>query len=158
MTQAQMQAEATAEVALHAQADCTPVITGDIYGIIAKYRRATIHLVSTAYAYGDVVQLLTRNGHRYRCIEGGTRDSTEPTFPTSLGGRITDGTVLWVEDGCDYENIYDTRAAICEAWVKKAEMASNLVTQSSMNSKVEASNLQAQCIQRAREYAPLVLG
>lgn len=58
---------------------------------------------STAYAathdkdrtVGDRVKPTTHNGYWFRCIEAGTSDAAEPTWPTTVGATIVDGTVTW---------------------------------------------------------------
>lgn len=155
MTLAEMKAAVTEEAELFAQPDCKPVISAELHGIVDRHRRAKIHAVSTAYVYGDVVQLLTRNGHRYRCTEGGTSAATAPTFPTRDGAALTDGTVKWVEDGKNYDNVYDLRAILHDAAMAKVAKSTHLVNTSAGNARIEASQLQAQWRERARDFAPL---
>jgi len=50
---------------------------------------------STAYALGDVVRPTTRNSFAYECTTAGTSGATEPTWPTTAGTTVTDGTVVW---------------------------------------------------------------
>lgn len=50
---------------------------------------------STSYSVGDVVRPTTRNGFTYKCITAGTSGSSEPTWPTTAGQTVTDGTVEW---------------------------------------------------------------
>jgi len=50
---------------------------------------------STAYSLGDVVRPTTRNGYVYECTTAGTSDAAEPTWPTTVGNTVTDGTVVW---------------------------------------------------------------
>lgn len=55
---------------------------------------------STAYNSAGVHRRpTTYNGHRYRVLQTGTSGATEPTWPTTTGGTVTDGTVVWKEDG-----------------------------------------------------------
>src|SRR5262249_25880603 len=56
-------------------------------------------LANTAYALGEVVTPSSGgtvgNGHTYRCTTAGTSGATQPSFPTSEGATVTDGTVVW---------------------------------------------------------------
>lgn len=59
---------------------------------------------STAYSEGDIVIPATRNGHRYRCTTAGTSAASPPTFPTTDGETVTDGTVVWTEYGGEFDD------------------------------------------------------
>ena len=50
---------------------------------------------SHAYILGDYVWPSTFNGYRYVCTTAGTSASTEPSWPTTIGNTVTDGTVVW---------------------------------------------------------------
>lgn len=50
---------------------------------------------STAYCLGDYVWPTTFNRYRYQCTTAGTSGATEPTWPTTIGDTVTDGTVVW---------------------------------------------------------------
>lgn len=52
---------------------------------------------STAYSVGDYVLPTAPNGHMYKCTTAGTSGSTQPTWPTTNNGTVTDGTVVWTE-------------------------------------------------------------
>lgn len=54
---------------------------------------------NTAYAVDDVVIPTQSNGHKYICITAGTSGSTEPSWPTSSGATVNDGSVRWRENG-----------------------------------------------------------
>jgi hypothetical protein len=51
---------------------------------------------ATVYTVGDVVKKTTYNSHSYLCTVAGTSHATtEPTWPTTNGTTIADGTVTW---------------------------------------------------------------
>jgi hypothetical protein len=61
---------------------------------VAKTRWST----ATAYALGAYVipQLLQLNGFYYECTTAGTSHaSTQPTWPTTPGSTVSDGTAVW---------------------------------------------------------------
>jgi len=49
----------------------------------------------TSYTLGQSVTPTTPNGRRYECITSGTSSAAEPTWPTSVGDTIMDGSVIW---------------------------------------------------------------
>ena len=59
---------------------------------------------STSYSEGDIVIPTTRNGHRYRAINGGISASSEPTWPTSRGGEVVDNDITWEEYGGEHSD------------------------------------------------------
>ena len=71
---------------------------------------AAAWVANTAYALGDIVVPTTLNGYWYECTTAGTSHATtEPTWPTTVGGTVTDGTVTWTcrtsEIPFEYEEI-----------------------------------------------------
>ncbi|MCC7144233.1 MAG: hypothetical protein IT349_19230 [Candidatus Eisenbacteria bacterium] len=53
---------------------------------------------ATVYNSGDTVYPTSFAGRMYRCTTGGTSHaSTQPTWPTTDGGTVADGTVVWTE-------------------------------------------------------------
>jgi hypothetical protein len=152
----EMRHQAYEQLLLHAEPDCTPSIVGEEAAILDRHMRCGVWAASTHYGNGDQVQVFPRNGHRYLCILTGTSSATAPSWSTSEGCTVSDGTTSWYECGKDYENVFDVRAAAHEAWSVKAARASHLVTTSAGNSRVEASLLHEQCRARAREFTPLV--
>jgi hypothetical protein len=52
---------------------------------------------STAVTSGQYTVPATLNGRMYKCTTAGTTGSGEPTWPTTAGGTVTDGTAVWTE-------------------------------------------------------------
>jgi hypothetical protein len=54
-------------------------------------------VAATAYVAGNVRKPTSTklNGFCYMCDTAGTTAATEPTWPTTLGGTVTDGSVVW---------------------------------------------------------------
>ena len=50
---------------------------------------------STTYVVGQMVIPTTSNGYVYRCTVAGTSGIAAPTWPTSNGHTVTDGTITW---------------------------------------------------------------
>jgi len=50
---------------------------------------------STDYAVGDKVVPTSDNTYYYECTVAGTSGSSEPTWPTTVGDTVTDGSVTW---------------------------------------------------------------
>lgn len=52
-------------------------------------------VASTAYALNDAARPTVRNGFVYQVTTAGTSAASEPTWPTTAGNTVTDGTVVW---------------------------------------------------------------
>lgn len=52
-------------------------------------------LNSHAYTLGSAVSPATVNQYCYDCTTAGTTSATPPTWPTTVGATVTDGTVVW---------------------------------------------------------------
>lgn len=55
----------------------------------------TFWLPRTTYAAGQQVIPDVPNGHWYYTVAGGTSGNAEPSFPTTTGATVTDGSVTW---------------------------------------------------------------
>lgn len=57
------------------------------------------------YVVSQHILPTTPNGHKYKCTTAGTSGASEPTWPLdaddipTIGGTVTDGTVVWTENG-----------------------------------------------------------
>ena len=58
--------------------------------------------VSTAYVLNELRRPATANGFIYQVIQAGTSSGTAPTWPTTVGATVTDGTVVWACVGIGY--------------------------------------------------------
>lgn len=50
---------------------------------------------STAYVLTNIVSPTTANGYYYECTTAGTTGVSEPTWPTTAGNTVNDGTAVW---------------------------------------------------------------
>lgn len=103
----------SAEVLNHRATDAALTVTGASYGenyngylyaAVTYSNGSTQHhyfdapgvwAASTAYAVGAFRTPTTANGFRYEVTTAGTSAASEPTWPTTLGGTVVDGTVTW---------------------------------------------------------------
>lgn len=99
----------TPNFATHAyKSDVTNEVTGTGYtatgqvlstptmAYVAANSWAVARANSTAYVAGDVVRPATGNGFLYQALTSGTSNSTIPTYPTTIGGTVTDTGVTWM--------------------------------------------------------------
>jgi hypothetical protein len=59
---------------------------------------ASTAIIVNNYGQPSLAAFPAGNGHLYQCIQAGTTGTTEPTFPLTEGGTVTDGTVIWKEN------------------------------------------------------------
>ena len=62
---------------------------------------------STAFSVGDIRRATTDQASRlwFRCTTAGTSASGEPSWPTDIGGTITDNTCVWTAISSVYEDV-----------------------------------------------------
>jgi hypothetical protein len=84
----------------------TPLAPLNVYGLSTKaldpYGQKPLGapwLALTAYLAGEYVQptVAGGNGHLYRCTAGGITAATQPTWPLTENGTVTDGSTAWEE-------------------------------------------------------------
>ena len=54
---------------------------------------------AVAYAVNSIITPTVSNGHYYKAVQAGTSGGVQPTFPTTTGGQVADGSVIWREAG-----------------------------------------------------------
>lgn len=112
--------------------------------------------VGTVYALGAVVVPTTRNGHYYTCTTAGTSHATtQPTWPTTSGGTVTDfGTLVWTESGsAPWTPTYDLNRGAAEGWRWKAAKASARFDFDADGGNFKRSQVAARCLEMAKAYA-----
>jgi hypothetical protein len=163
--------EATATTRLQSMTawDSEPALTSDqITALVAFARRAddTFRWVdddaswaaSTAYALADRRAPLTRNGHVYQVSTAGTSGSSEPTWPTSAGATVVDGTVTWTEAGGSWAPTYDLNAAAAEGWRWKAAKVAGEFDFGTDQQTFDRTGKHDQCMAMALHYQKRVSG
>lgn len=54
---------------------------------------------ATVYVAGDIIRPVTISGRSYKCTTGGTsHGSTQPTWPTTYHGTVSDNGIVWTEN------------------------------------------------------------
>lgn len=73
-------------------------------GVPEEYFESALYPVwesGHVYVVGEIVTPTTANAHRYRVTTAGTSGASEPIWPTSSGGPVTNGNVVFTEHGAD---------------------------------------------------------
>jgi hypothetical protein len=77
------------------------------------FNAQTVWQATHAYSLGEVRRPTSTNNRTYRATTAGTSAGSEPTWPTTDGGTVTDGSVVWTETSvtvaCSYAS-YSTSA------------------------------------------------
>lgn len=69
---------------------------------VIEANSATARAASTVYQVGDIVRPATANGRIYKAVVAGTSGAGTPSYTTTGGREVADGTVVWVEAGVAY--------------------------------------------------------
>lgn len=72
---------------------------------------------STVLTLGAIRRPAVNNGYRYEVTAAGTTDAAEPTWPTTIGATVTDGTVVFT---CRGTEVWDTNCPHTAAVIKKS--------------------------------------
>lgn len=101
----------------------------------------TAWAVATAYSLNDVRMPTVANGFAYRCTVAGTSHATtEPTWPTTLGGTVVDNTATWT---CipDYLNVSTPRTDFATAVVGDKVIVANKTVLTAMRADVSGGSI-----------------
>jgi hypothetical protein len=118
--------------------------------LVPAQASAAARVNTTAYALGVYITPATPNGFYYKATAAGTSGGSPPTYPTTIGGTVTDGTVTWTCAGkttlvadTDYTlgtaGVYPAAAATIagEVWTAGYTRTAHDVVQALVNSSKE---------------------
>lgn len=149
------------------QADLEPVLsTSELTNLLAVCRIADEDgnlpdafdgwVASEAYAVGERVVPVPRNGYVYRVVTAGQSGVSAPTWSTTIDASVTDGTVTWtVEDTADWVPTYSATTinkSAAAGWRMKADKLSEGETFSGDGFSDHPEERRNYCLKRAAEY------
>lgn len=109
---------------------------------------------STTYTIFSERLPATANGHYYRVSTAGVSGATAPTWPTTSGATVTDGTVVWTEAGAYlWTPTYNLRAAAAEGWRWKAAAVAADFAFTADGSTYERDQMIKQCLDMVKQYS-----
>ena len=92
------------------------IFTTDYQGVREKAKALltaaltpAVWVKTTAYPLNSLVRPTTANGHYYRCTQAGTSSATQPTWPITFWGTVTDSGAIWRQEEPTY--ILDAQGA-----------------------------------------------
>ncbi len=117
-----------------------------------------IWLQSTAYSAGAPCVPVTRNGYYYAVTVAGTSHATtEPAWPTTVGGTVVDGTVTWECKGtASWAWTWMLARGAAEGWRWKAAKVANSYDFSADGQSFSRSQMFQMCKDMAKMYAKKV--
>jgi hypothetical protein len=157
--------QTAAEVELNRLArgdECPALESQEQTDLLIKFKRGSIWVVGTAFQIGQRVipTAANRNGHRYmvlKYIASATDQktaATEPNWSITRDAQITDGNIIWQEDGWDWDGtLWDFNGAAEEAWrIKAMKTVGRSDFSMPQGISVQASQLHDHCLAMARTF------
>lgn len=132
--------------------------TNELGQLIDEHQRTETWTASTAYTVNTEIEPAVRNGRKYTCIIGGISGTSTPNFPDYgyTGQQFSDGTdIVWQDTGAAFNEIYDVRAAIRQAFILKASKISHLIDIEDGENKLKMSALKDSFLKMAEKYRPM---
>lgn len=151
-------------IQLYTDADHDPVLTPEHLDTLVRAARRPdqdgnlpdtfpVWNPSAAYTLGVTAVPPTRNQHYYKVTTAGTSGASAPTFPLTSGGTVTDGTVVWTEQGQTlWTPTWSIATAVSKGWLLKAALVSNRYTFSDNRSQYSRDQLIKHCLAMAKEW------
>lgn len=132
----------------------------DPYGIPSSYQYPEWQ-ASHAYVAGDVVRATGYPAGLYFVAgDPGTSGATEPTWPTTAGGTVADGTVAaWTAYADTWAPTWDLNRGAAEGWLRKAGLVSARYDFSEAESQsFKRSQVYDHCMKQHRLYKSRIVG
>lgn len=94
---------------------------------------------AVSYAVNSVIEPTVSNGYYYTATTSGISGGTQPTFPTTIGATVTDGTIIWKNSGtllsaappppgCGHLAVYSGSLWMFNTWVTNTGPSTNTGT------------------------------
>lgn len=132
--------------------------TNELGQLIDEHQRTQTWTANTAYTVNTEIEPAVRNGRKYTCVVAGTSGSSTPNFPDYgyTGQQFSDGNdIVWQDTGAAFNEIYDVRAAIRQAFILKASKVSHLIDTSDGQNKLSMAALKDSFLKMAEKYRPM---
>ena len=151
--------DAIKKLSLFCNSNEYPVLdTNELGQLIDEHQRTITWTANTLYIINTEIEPAVRNGRKYTCVVAGTSGASAPNFPDFgyTGQQFSDGNdIIWQDTGAAFNEIYDVRAAIRQAFILKASKISHLIDTEDGQNKLKMSALKDSFLKMAEKYRPM---